>query len=108
MKIVTIHLDEALLARAERLAAQRGSSVDAMIGELLTRETQSVGESPEASRARMELAEMARNSEHGMTGPWSREEAYAGRLSRFERADLRSDRQAQRPGEVADGDADPE
>ena len=106
MKRVTFEIDEALLARAERLAAARGVSVEAMLTELLARETASSPEASDARRARMDLVELARKSHYGMKGPWSREEAYADRLSRYEHLGLRGDRSGDRPGEVEEGDGD--
>ena len=106
MKRVTFEIDEALLAQAERLAAARGVSVEAMLTELLARETASSPEASDAYRARMDLVELSRNSHYGMKGPWSREEAYADRLSRYERLGLRGDRVGDRSGEVGEGDGD--
>jgi hypothetical protein len=95
MKRVTFEIDEALLARAERLAAARGVSVEAMLTELLSRETAHLRpETPEAYRARMEMVEMARKATGGLGGwKWNREELYAERerVSRYERPDLRGD-----------------
>jgi hypothetical protein len=104
MKNVTLSIDDKVLERARRLAAERGTSVNRMIREFLARETGT--ETEDAYRARMELVELARNSHRGMTGPWSREEAYADRLSRYERLGLRGDRGDDGMGEVADGDSD--
>jgi hypothetical protein len=89
MKIVSISIDDALLARAERLAAERGVSVEDMVRDLIARETGM--ETEDARRARMKLVELARRSHRGMVGEWNREEAYAERLSRYERPDLRGD-----------------
>jgi hypothetical protein len=73
VKQVTISIDEALLARAELLAAERGVSVEEMIRNLLTRETSA--ESEDAYRARMEMVAMARRPDiTRRLIPWTREE----------------------------------
>ena len=88
MKQVTISVDETLLARAERLAAERGVSIEEMLRDLLEREAR--GETADAHQARMEMVEMARKATGGLGGwKWNREELYAERLSRYERPDLR-------------------
>lgn len=92
MKHLTIGVDDAMLERAERLAHERGTSVDRMILDYLARET--AGETEEAYRARMEMVAMAQNATGGLGGwKWNREELYAERerVSRYERPDLRSD-----------------
>lgn len=106
MKRVTFEIDEALLARAEHLAAARGVSVETMVAELLARETAVGPAAADAHCARMDLVELARNSHYGMKGPWNREEAYAERLSRYEDFGLRGDRTGDGAGEVDEGDGD--
>jgi hypothetical protein len=102
MKNVTLSIDDHVLDRARRLATERGTSVNQMIRDFLARETDT--ETEDEYRSRMELVELARNSHRGMTGPWSREEIYAERLSRHERPGLRGDRDVERWGEVEPGD----
>ena len=92
MKNVTLSIDDQLLDRARKLAAERGTSVNRMIREFLARETGT--ESEDAYRARMEMVEMARKATGGLGGwKWNREEIYAERerVSRYERPDLRGD-----------------
>jgi hypothetical protein len=104
----TVKMNDELFESAERIAARRGVSVDDLVSgavsDLVSRE--SPEESP-AYRARMRLAELARNSHRGMIGEWNREEAYAERLSRYERSGLRGDRGKDASGEVEGGNGDP-
>jgi hypothetical protein len=104
MKNVTLSIDDHVLDRARKLAAERGTSVNQMVRDFLSRETGS--ETEEQYRSRMRLVELARNSHRGMTGAWSREEAYAERLSRYQRAGLRGDRGENGAGEAEPGDRD--
>jgi hypothetical protein len=79
MKRVTFEIDEELLARAEGLPAARGVSVEAMLAELLARETASDTEA--AAEARRRMGEMARRAEvPRLLIPWTREELYPERL----------------------------
>ena len=102
MKNVTLSIDDRVLDRARKLAAERGTSVNQMIRDYLARETST--ETDSAYRARMEMVEMARNAHRGMIGEWSREEAYAERLSRYERPDLRDDLRKDPSDQMEDGD----
>jgi hypothetical protein len=102
MKNVTLSIDDRVLDRARKLAAERGTSVNQMVRDYLARETAT--ETEAAYRARMEMVEMARNSHRGMLGEWNREEAYAERLSRYERPDLRGDLREDPSDEVEGGD----
>jgi hypothetical protein len=102
MKVFSFSIDETLLARAERLAAERGVSVETMVRDLIARETGT--ETEDAYRARMRLVELARTSHRGMIGEWNREEAYAERL--YERAGLRGDLGEDASGQVGDGGQD--
>lgn len=89
---VRISLDDALYERAEKLAAERGVSVEEMLRNLLAGEAG--GETEDAYRARMEMVEMARKATGGLGGwKWNREELYAERerVSRYQRPDLRGD-----------------
>jgi hypothetical protein len=92
MKNVTLSIDDHVLERARKLAAERGTSVNQMIRDYLARETSTETES--AYRARMEMVEMARQAAGGLGGwKWNREELYAERerVSRYQRHDLRGD-----------------
>jgi hypothetical protein len=89
MKNVTLSIDDQVLERARKIAAERGTSVNQMIRDYLARETPT--ETEDAYRARMALVDLAKKSHRGMIGEWDREEAYAERFSRYERADLRGD-----------------
>jgi hypothetical protein len=59
MKNVTLSIDDHVLDRARKLAAERGTSVNQMIRDFLARETG--GETEEQYRSRMRLVELARN-----------------------------------------------
>jgi len=88
----TVKINDDLFQRAERLAVERGLSVDDLVSDLVAKVTG--GETPEAYRARMEMVEMARKATGGLGGwKWNREDLYAERerVSRYERPDLRSD-----------------
>jgi hypothetical protein len=98
MRSIIVSTDEHVLDRARELAAERGTSIDQMIRDFLARETHT--ENEEQYRSRMELVELARNSNRGMTGPWSREEIYAERLCRLERIGLRDNNRDDRSEEV--------
>lgn len=88
MKRVTFEIDEALLVRAERLAAARGVSVGVMVAELLAREADA--ESAAAAEARREMGEMARRPDIPRRMiPWTREELYERGVSGYERDPLR-------------------
>ncbi len=101
MKNVTLSIEDHVLDRARKLAAERGTSVNQMVRDFLAREA---GVETEAQyRARRELVELARNSDHGMDWKWNREEIYAERLSRFERIGLRGSDENERAEEVGTG-----
>jgi len=88
----TVQINDDIFQRAEKLAVQRGLSVDDLVSDLVAKVAG--GETPEAYRARMEMAEMARDATGGLGGwKWNREELSAERerVSRYERHDLRSD-----------------
>jgi hypothetical protein len=102
MKNVTLAIDDSLLERARKLAAERGTSVNKMVREFLARETGT--ETEKQRKAREALVELAKSSTYGMSGPWNREEIYAERLSRYERSDLRGNRAKHRSGEMEEGD----
>jgi metal-responsive CopG/Arc/MetJ family transcriptional regulator len=76
MKNVTIAMDEQLLREARRIAAERSTSLNAMIREYLTRVTE---RESQAVRARRRIVELCResNAEIG-DRTWSRDELYEG------------------------------
>ena len=105
MKNVTISIDDAMLERAERLAAERGVSVESMVRDLIARETGT--ETEDAYRARMELVEMARRPDiPRRLIPWSREELYDRGVSGYERDRLRGHGSEGGTGQVGKGDGD--
>ena len=74
MKNVTIALDEATLRDARRIAAERSTSLNALIRDFLERLTQ---RESQARRARRRIADLCRDStaEVGERG-WSRDELH--------------------------------
>lgn len=74
MKNVTIALDEATLREARRIAADRSTSLNALIREFLERLT---ARESHARRARRRIAELCRESK-AEVGPatWSRDELH--------------------------------
>lgn len=91
MKNVTLSIDDRLLDRARRLAAGRGTSVNRMIREFLAREVAT--EEDASARARRRMGELSRQARSPASDwKWDREEAYADRLSGYERDRLRRDR----------------
>ena len=76
MKNVTIAIDEKLLHEARLIAAERSTSLNAMIREYLTRLTE---RESQAAHARRRIVELCResNAEIG-NRTWSRDELYEG------------------------------
>ena len=74
MKNVTIALDEALLREARRVAADRGTTLNAMLREFLVELTE---RESEAVKARRRIVELCRRS-RAEVGPrtWSRDELH--------------------------------
>jgi CHASE3 domain sensor protein len=74
MKNVTIALDEALLREARRIAADRGTTLNAMIREFMEELTE---RESEAVKARRRIVELCRSS-RAEVGPrtWSRDELH--------------------------------
>jgi len=74
MKNVTIALDEATLRAARRIAAERSTSLNAMIRDFLERLTQ---RESHAQRARRRIAELCRDS-NAQVGErnWTRDELH--------------------------------
>ena len=60
----TVKINDDLFQRAEKLAVERGLSVDDLVSDLVAKVTG--GETPEAYRARMEMVEMARKATGGL------------------------------------------
>ena len=74
MKNVTIALDEALLREARRVAADRGTTLHAMLREFLVELTE---RESEAVKARRRIVELCRRS-RAEVGPrtWTRDELH--------------------------------
>jgi len=101
----TVKIDDGLFERAERLAVERGLSVDDLVADVMAKVT--AGESPEAYRARMDLVDMARRADvPRRIIPWTREELYERGVSGHERDRLRGDGSEDGAGEVGEGRGD--
>jgi hypothetical protein len=96
MKNITLAIDEHVLDEVRRYAVNKGTTVNAIVREHLTR---IASEEDRIAKARRELLELAEQSTLDM-GPdwkWNREELYdRPGLRRHERPDLRGD--TKKPG----------
>ena len=74
MKNVTIALDESLLREARRIAAERGTTLNAMIRKILEELTE---RESRAAKARRRIVELCRETQ-AEVGPriWSRDELH--------------------------------
>jgi hypothetical protein len=92
MKNITLAVGENVLDRVRVVAAQRKTTVNALVRTYLE---QLAGESDRLERAMRELREMSErtNIDLGPGHRFSREDAYADRVSGHERSALRSHRQ---------------
>jgi hypothetical protein len=98
----SVKIDDDLFQRAERLAVQRGLSVDDLVSDLVAKVTG--GETPDAYRARMEMVEMARRPDVARRLiPWTREELYDRGFPGYERDRLRGDSPDGGSGEMGEG-----
>ena len=88
MKNVTLAIDEEVLRAARRYAANRDTTVNALVRDYLT---SLVAFEEKAAKARERLVELSETSEGRMgSWKWKRGDAYEGRLfPRHERPDLR-------------------
>jgi hypothetical protein len=88
MKNVTLAIDEEVLRAARRYAANRDTTVNALVRDYLT---SLVAFEEKAAKARERLVELSDTSEGRMgSWEWKRGDAYEGRLfPRHERPDLR-------------------
>jgi hypothetical protein len=88
MKNVTLAIDEEVLRAARRYAANRDTTVNALVRDYLT---SLVAFEEKAAKARERLVELSETSEGRMgSWKWKRGDAYEGRLfPRHERHDLR-------------------
>ncbi len=89
-KNITLAIDEGVLDRVRVIAAERKTTVNAMVRDYLTETAEQVGRREAARRALLDLID---KSEGDMgSQKWNREKLYEDRmLPRHERADLRSD-----------------
>jgi hypothetical protein len=103
MKNITLAIDEELLRGARRYAAERDTTVNALVREYLTG---LVDFEKRAAQARKELVELAKNSKARMgSWKWNREELYEDRLlPRHERPGIRGFGESDRNEEEDKGD----
>jgi hypothetical protein len=103
MKNLTLALDDAILDGVRKYAANRGTTVNAIVREHLTR---IATQEDKAAQARRELVELSNRSE-GRLGPdykWNRAELYdRDAVRRFERSDLRGDGASSSGSETSKG-----
>lgn len=92
MKNITLAVDEDVLDRVRIIAAQRKTTVNAIVREHLGHLAQ---DTDRLDRARRELREMSGRTmiDLGPDHRFVREDAYAGRMPRHERPALRRDRE---------------
>jgi len=90
MKNITLSVDEDVLDRVRIIAAQRKTTVNAIVREHLNHLAQ---DTDRLDRARRELREMSERTmiDLGPDHRFHREDAYAGRVSGHERPALRRD-----------------
>lgn len=89
MRNLTLSIDERVLSEVRRYAADRGTTVNAIVRDHLT---QIATQEDKAAKARRELVELAKKSQArlGSDWKWNREDAYEGRIfPRQQRSDLR-------------------
>jgi hypothetical protein len=83
----SVKMNDDLFQRAERLAVERGLSVDDLVSDLVAKATVRATdpETPEAYRARIEMGEMARKATGSLGGwKWNREELYERGASKLD------------------------
>ena len=92
MKNITLAIDEDVLDRVRIIAAQRKTTVNAIVREHLGHLAQ---DTDRLERARRELREISERTmvDLGPDHRFEREDAYAGRLSRHEHPAVRGDRE---------------
>jgi hypothetical protein len=98
MSNLTLRIDDDLLDRARRYAAEQGTTVAKIVRDHLTKLTTHDVRKEAAREALVRLCEESKSTLGGWK--WNREEIYAERLSRFEHPDLRGDR-SRRAGETS-------
>jgi ABC-type nitrate/sulfonate/bicarbonate transport system substrate-binding protein len=99
MTNLTLRIDEELLARARRFAAERGTTVAEIVRGHLAAVTNADDRAAAARRTLAELAERAQS--RAVDWKWSRDEIYAERLSRLQRHPLRGAAAEERTGKGA-------
>ena len=88
-KNITLAIDEQVLKRVRRIAAERDTTVNGLVRDYLTK---LADVDDKAKKARLELVELAKRSnwDPGPGFKWNREELYDREaLRRYERSDLR-------------------
>lgn len=106
MKHITIALDDKLVEDIERVAAERGTTVDAIMRHYLTGFALENNMHDPAARAKVrnELAKLGKRTP-GRLGEWkwNRDDLYAERFSRYEYPGLRGHGDGRGPGEGGKG-----
>jgi hypothetical protein len=94
MKNITLAVDEAVLDRVRVIAAERKTTVNAMVRDYLTETAAQVGRREAARRALLDLIDNS-TADMGPNYKWNREALYEDRmLPRHKSADLRDDGEA--------------
>ena len=91
MKNITLSVEEEVLKDVRRYAAERGTTVNALVRQFLT---EIAGRDERLKQAKEELRRLSENSAArlGRDDKWNREELYEERLlPRHQHPDLRSD-----------------
>jgi hypothetical protein len=92
VKNITLAIDEAVLDRVRVYAAQRGTTVNALVRDHLAKLADEDARLAETRRRLKELIDTS-TAEMGPDYVWNREEIYADRMfPRYERSDLRGGR----------------
>ena len=106
MKNITLAIEDDIISKARVHAAREGTTVNGLVRTFLTNLVG--GETERQRQARMKLLELAERStwDPGPDWKWNREEIYAERLSRHERARVRGFAEEGEPREADKGDDD--
>lgn len=100
MSNLTLRIDDELLARARRYAADRGTSVAEIVRGHLQFLTDVHDRAEAARKTLVELAERAQSRR--VDWNWNREEIYAERFSRLERHLVRGAAAGDEPAKIRD------
>jgi hypothetical protein len=94
MKNITLAIDEKVLDRVRVIAAERKTTVNALVREFLTETASEIERREESRRALLKLIDESQ-ADMGPNFKWNREALYEDRLfPRHKRPDLRDDGEA--------------